>query len=128
MRAWRGGAYYAAQSKDQKLSGTAKIALLYLSRWDSETAADEFARIYAEYIPQRYAKALKLSGKQASDQFCPSAGCDGSYFFQTDEGWVTIQRVEGVSVLVTEGFDAQTANRIEQKVLAANPAKSDRKS
>jgi hypothetical protein len=27
-------------------------------------------------------------------------------------------------VLVTEGFDAQTADSIEQKVLAANPAKS----
>src|SRR5690242_1402729 len=31
--AWRGGAYYAAESRDAKLVGTAKIGLLYLSRW-----------------------------------------------------------------------------------------------
>lgn len=124
MRAWKSGAYYAAKSKDEKLSGTAKIALLYLSRWDSDDSADEFAKLYAEYIPQRYPKALKLSVKEASDQFCSSSGCENSYFFQTNEGWVTIQRVEGASVLVTEGFDAGTANRIEQKVLAANPIKA----
>lgn len=122
--AWRGGAYYAAGSKDPKLSGTAKVALLYLSRWDSDESADEFARIYADYIPQRYAKAAKINATPATDKFCPASGCDRSYLFQTEEGWVTVQRVEGASVLVTEGFDAQTANSIEQKVLAANPAKS----
>src|SRR4029077_1927830 len=72
MRAWRGGAYYAAGSKDQKLSGTSKIALLYLSRWNSEASADEFARIYAAYIPQRYAGARKVTALSKNERLCSS--------------------------------------------------------
>ena len=124
MRAWRGGAYYAAGSKDQKLSGTSKIALLYLSRWNSEASADEFARIYAAYIPQRYAGARKVTALSKNERLCSSTGCDDSYFFDTDEGQVAIQRVDGPSVLITEGFNQEATNRIGEKVLAANPAKS----
>jgi hypothetical protein len=123
--AWRGGAYYAAGKKDPKVSGTAKIGLLYLSRWASEDDASEFAKIYADYVPQRYAKATKLDADAvAVGKFCINSNCNTSYFFQTDEGWVTVQRVEGPFVLVTEGFDPEIAKRIEQKVLTANPAKA----
>ena len=123
-KAWRGGAYYAASNKDPKVSGTAKIALLYLSRWDSNEGANEFAKVYADYVPKRYSKAVNLTPAEAADKFCPSSGCDASYFFQTEEGWVTVQRVEGSSVLVTEGFDPDTARKIEAKVLTVNPAKT----
>ena len=122
--AWRGGAYFAAQSKDAKLSGTAKIGLLYLSRWDTDESADEFAKIYASYVPKRYTKAVRLTQAQATDKFCTGSSCESSYFFQTEEGWVTIQRVDGPLVLVNEGFDPTTARNIEQQVLNANPAKS----
>jgi hypothetical protein len=37
---------------------------------------------------------------------------------------VSVQRVEGSSVLVTEGFDPDTARKIEAKVLTVNPAKT----
>jgi hypothetical protein len=121
--AWRGGAYYAAGNKDSKLTGTGKVALLYLSRWDSGDSADEFAKIYADYIPQRYPKAVKLSSAP-SGKLCSNSDCDDSYFFQTDEGMVAIQRVDAAAVLVTEGFDPETTRRIGEKVLAANPAKS----
>jgi hypothetical protein len=124
--AWRGGAYYAASIKDSTLTGTAKIGLLYLSRWDSAEAADEFARIYSGYVPNRYTKALRPNAAEAADKFCGKSECDGSYFFQTDEGWVTVQRVGNESVLVTEGFDPETAKKTEQKVLTANPETSIR--
>jgi hypothetical protein len=122
--AWRGGAYYAAGSKDSKLAGTAKVALLYLSRWDSDDSADEFARLYAEYIPQRYTKAVKIRPENWAGHVCTASACDTSYFFETDEGDIAIQRVEGPGVLVTEGFNREIANKVGQKVLAANPAKS----
>jgi hypothetical protein len=124
--AWRGGAYYAASIKDSNISGTAKVGLLYLSRWDSPEAANEFADIYSGYVPSRYTKALRLSAADAADKFCSKPECRGSYFFQTEEGWVTVQRVGDTSVLVTEGFDPQTAKKIEQKVLTANPENSVR--
>ncbi|MBV9436986.1 MAG: hypothetical protein JOZ44_13080 [Acidobacteria bacterium] len=122
--AWRGGAYYAAGNKDAKLSGTAKVALLYFSRWDSDESADEFARLYAEYIPQRYTKATKLNAREQKSAFCSANGCENSYFFDTNEGPIAIQRVDGPGVLVTEGFNAEVTNKVGQKVLTANPAKS----
>ena len=123
-QAWRGGAYYAAGRKDPKISGTAKVGLLYLSRWASEEDANAFAKIYADYVPERYAKATNLTPSPATDQFCPNSSCSRSYFFQTNEGWVAIQRVDGPFVLITEGFDPETARGMERKVLKANPAKS----
>lgn len=122
-KAWRGGAYYAAGSTDTKLSGTAKVGLLYLSRWDSDDSAAEFAKLYAEYIPQRYSKSQKINAA-ANDKLCSSSGCEKSYFFQTEEGWVSVRNVAGTSVLVTEGFDQDVANKLGEKMLAANPAKS----
>jgi hypothetical protein len=124
--AWRGGAYYAASIKDSSVTGTAKVGLLYLSRWDSAEAANEFAEIYSGYVPDRYTKALRLNAAEAADKFCGKSECGGSYFFQTEEGWVTVQRVGNESVLVTEGFDPETAKKIEQKVLTANPETSIR--
>jgi len=123
-QAWRGGAYYAAESKDAKVGGTAKIGLLYLSRWESEESADQFAKLYAVYVPKRYTKAVRLTQAQAADKFCAGSSCATSDFFQTEEGWVAIQRVDGPLVLVTEGFDPATARSIEQQILSANPAHS----
>jgi len=119
--AWRGGAYYAAESKDAKARGTAKIGLLYLSRWESDESADEFAKLYAAYVSKRYNKAVRFTQAQAADKFCAGSSCANSDFFQTEEGWVAIQRVDGPLVLVTEGFDPATARSIEQQVLNANP-------
>jgi hypothetical protein len=124
--AWRGGAYYAASIKDSNITSTAKLGLLYLSRWNSPEAANEFADIYSGYVPSRYTKALRLSAAEAANKFCSKSECSGSYFFQTEEGWVTVQRVGDTSVLVTEGFDPETAKKIEQKVLTANPENSVR--
>ena len=119
--AWRGGAYYAAENKDAKLTGTAKIGLLYLSRWDSDDSADDFAKIYADYVPQRYSSAKKVIQKDAA---CADSDCKGSYFFETEEGPVSIVRIDGSGVLVCEGFDANLAAKLEQKLLTANPAKT----
>lgn len=119
--AWRGGAYYAAQSKDARLAGTAKIGLLYLSRWDSDDSADIFAKVYADYVPQRYSSVKKVMRKDAA---CADSDCKSSYFFETDEGPVSIVRIEGSGVLVCEGFEFDLAGKLEQKLLTANPAKT----
>lgn len=119
--AWRGGAYYAAGNKDAKLTGTARIGLLYLSRWDADDSADAFAKIYADYLPQRYSSVKKVAHKDAA---CADSDCKSSYFFQTEEGPVSIVRIDGAGVLVCEGFDFDLASKLEQKLLTANPAKT----
>ena len=80
------------KNKDAKLQGTASIGLVYLSRWESDEAADQFANLYADYLPKRYESLKKQSGK---DPACDSDHCAGSFFFQTDEGPISIVRVAG---------------------------------
>src|SRR5438067_4023016 len=121
--AWRGGAYYAAGNKDSKAKGTTRIGLIYLSRWDTEDAADQFAKIYADYVPKRYAKATPIAVK---DVKCgPPESCDAKSVpaFTTDEGEVWIQQVEGAGVLISEGFDVTTASKLRAQILSANPAR-----
>jgi hypothetical protein len=118
--AWRGGAYYAAGNKDPKVVSTARIGLAYLSRWDSAEAADEFAAIYGDYLPKRYAKVKALK----TPEHCQGGGCDSISSFETDEGMVTIRRLPGARVLIMEGFPPEIASKVEQKVLTANPDKT----
>ncbi|HJW98678.1 MAG TPA: hypothetical protein VJ453_00865 [Terriglobales bacterium] len=116
--AWKGGAYYAASNKDAKLTGTAKIGLLYFSRWNSEDLADEFAKLYADYLPKRYKMVRRA---RRTDPNCGDSTCKNSYFFETEEGPISIVRVSGAGVLVSESFDADLASKLEQKLLLVNP-------
>lgn len=116
--AWKGGAYYAASSNDPKLTGTAKIGLLYLSRWKSDEDANKFAKIYADYLPKRFSSVK--AGEQCKSQDSDESAC-ATQSFVTDEGPVTIQRIPGAEVLVVENFPAEVASKLAQKVLLANP-------
>lgn len=116
--AWKGGAYYAASSTDPKLTGTAKIGLLYLSRWKSDEDANKFAKIYADYLPKRFSSVK--AGEQCKSQDSDESAC-ATQSFVTDEGPVTIQRIPGAEVLVVENFPAEVASKLAQKVLLANP-------
>jgi len=117
---WRGGYYYAALAK-----GTPKdqIAMMYFSHWDSPEAARDFAKLYADYLPKRYKKAV-LRQPSASN----AAGAQGQYVFDTEEGKAILE-VEGVDLLIMEGYD----DTVRQKArdiyfygmsLPANPAKA----
>jgi hypothetical protein len=123
-KAWRGGVYYAASNKDSKITGTAKIGLLYLSRWDSDEAADQFAKLYADYLPKRYSKVNRAGIAEAS---CTSQqNCDAQNVrsFDTEEGPIWIEKVEGSNVLISEGFDPAVRSNLRAQVLTANPTKS----
>ncbi len=118
--AWRGGAYYAAGNKDPKITGTKKIGLIYLSRWDSDESADDFSELYGEYLPKRYSSVKSLNGPA----HCQGDGCDSTSSYDTEEGRVTIHRLLGARVLIVEGLAPEIAAKIEQKVLTANPDKT----
>src|SRR5436309_8591395 len=53
--AWRGGSYYAARKSGSSKTSIAigDLAILYLSRWDSDNVAEQFARVYREGLTKR---------------------------------------------------------------------------
>ena len=66
---WRGGYYLAAHLKAAPKD---QIALLYFSRWDSQDAAKDFAKLYSAYAPSRY-KTARPDTSRASVEGCQSA-------------------------------------------------------
>jgi hypothetical protein len=97
--------------------------MLYFSRWDSPEAAGDFAKLYAEYLPKRYKKAV-LRQPSVSN----AADTQGQYVFDTEEGKATLE-VEGNDLLIMEGYD----DGVRQKArdiyfygmsLPANPGKA----
>jgi hypothetical protein len=74
---WRGGYYYAAKAKQDAgsdVSVTGQLGLLYVSRWSSVDAAQEFAGVYAHSLKERYKQAVE-GDDPAPDQ--PARGHSG---------------------------------------------------
>ena len=100
---WRGGYYYAAHAKGAPKD---QIAMMYFSRWDSPEAARDFAKLYADYLPKRYKKAVLR----------PVVCCErrpmrrSQYVFDTEEGKATLE-VEGNDLLIMEGYDDSVGRR-----------------
>ncbi len=131
--AWRGGIYYAAQSRQAKTeeqkAATASLGLLYLSRWATPKAAQSFAAIYAAQISRKY------------DHVVPEAPEDPSKsnglierVWDTSEGPMLIA-ISDKTVFTSESFPLPLARKLEfvmlgsitdnvQSVIAANPQPS----
>jgi hypothetical protein len=112
--AWRGGSYYAARKLDgqgsKRPASTGDLSILYVSRWATDEAADQFMRAYRSGLGQRY--------KQVKDAE-PNRGCDGSACsstITTEEGPVIMERLPGSLVLITEGFDANLQRQLKAKL------------
>src|SRR5690349_14430997 len=104
---WRGGAYYAAGRRGAKppdRNSTAHIGLFYVSKWATEAAAQEFAKTYADALPQRYESLRRVTaGSQAvipgRDQY---ASADGPIFIQQT----------GNVVIAVESFEEDWAKKL----------------
>ena len=107
---WRGGSYYAVGRKGVKPAdpnSTAHVGLIYVSKWSGEQPAQEFARIYASSLPERY---KKLEHAQAD----ASSGRDK---YLSADGPIYIQQT-GNLVIAVESFDDPTSEKLIQSVLA----------
>lgn len=107
---WRGGSYYAARKSVNAKSTitTGDLAILYLSRWDSDSAAEQFARVYREGLSKRY----KEVGK---GQCVPADTCDRT-IVPTEEGAVIIEHLPNSTVLITEGFEPLLQQQLKAKL------------
>src|ERR1051326_5094340 len=107
--AWRGGAYYAADSKGAKppdRKSTAHIGLYYVSKWATAEAAEDFAKTYATALSDRY-KNLRSVGSDAP----------GLHVYSSADGPIFIQHT-GNLVIAIESFDETMAKRLLQTGVA----------
>ena len=111
---WRGGYYFAGKSKADK---NGPIAISYVSRWSDASKAAEFAAVYAKSLTKRYDKrqALDADGKIEEGAPPPESWrtLRGHHAWNTEEGVVTID-VRGDTVMVSEGLDAATTQRVTE--------------
>src|SRR6476646_3813708 len=102
---WRGGAYYAAGRRGAKppdRNSSAHIGLFYLSKWATEAAAQEFAKIYADALPKRYDSLRRITNDQKMPGLVQYTSSDGLLFIQQT----------GNAVVAVESFDEETARKL----------------
>jgi Putative metallopeptidase family (DUF6782) len=103
-RDWRFQYYYSAAKKGVKPKEPGDVSLIYVSRWSSSEAAQAFAKLDGDSLHKRYKQAQPVAGEQGH--------------WTTEEGDVFIQQ-QGDIVLVTEGFDPATSQKLRQGALGA---------
>jgi hypothetical protein len=108
---WRGGYYFAARAKSAPKD---QIAMLYFSRWDSPEAAQDFAKLYADYLPKRYKKAVLQQPVSASG--ANATGAQPAITFETNEGKVTLE-MQGNDLLILEGYGDTVAEKARAELL-----------
>ena len=117
--AWRGGYYYAARPKGDR---AAPLGLMYASRWSNAEKAAVFAAIYAKSLAKRYQRARQAREDNSAElKLDTLESLTGKHTWMTEEGPVVIT-VRGDTVLVTEGLDQDTTEKLEHAVLQPAPA------
>jgi hypothetical protein len=102
------------------------VALAYASTWADADAAEQFAALYAAYVPKRYsgAKEIGAAPKPKVGTFEPGTKevmidigqrMSGAHTWSTGQGTVLIE-VRGNRVLVLEGFDDAASARLRAVV------------
>ena len=116
-RSWRGGSYYAARKagSSNPTINTGDLAILYLSRWDSDDAAEKFAQVYRDGLSNRY--------KQVGQAQCQPAETCKRTIVSTNEGPVIIEHLANSTVLITEGFEPT----VQQQLKAKLPSDSEKR-
>ena len=118
---WRGGYYYAARPKGQP---DAPLSLLFVYRWSNAEHAAEFAAIYAKSLSKRYQRLQDLVDKR-KQPLPPIESLEtltGKRGWSTEEGPVLIDTQDD-TVVITETFDEQLAERVEAEILGATTQK-----
>jgi hypothetical protein len=104
---WKGGLYYAAQTRQartpEQQAATSSLGLLYLSAWRTEAAATEFAKLYGRDLNKKYSGVVRDAAAESSP---------AEQVYQGSEGPVLIVR-QGTQVFVSESFDLTLARKLQ---------------
>jgi len=85
-------------------NSSSHIGLFYVSRWSNEKSAQEFAKIYASGLAQRYSK-LERAPSQGNNS--------GRDKYSSSDGPIFIAQ-QGDLLVVMESFDEATAEKLIQ--------------
>jgi len=127
--AWNGGAYVAVKRRpapgghDTPVS-TAGIALLYVSRWKSASAARRFIEVYQTSLPKRVGVADAkpwVPAACAGKSPCPPLRATR---VNTNEGPVFLELLPNNTVFIAHSFPEETANSLRQLVLSPGAHRS----
>jgi hypothetical protein len=102
---WRGGSYYAAGRRNTKPSdrnSSTHIGLFYVSKWATDAAAQEFAKVYAGALSKRYESLHRVPA---------AAAIPGHDQYMSADGPIFIQQTGNVVVAV-ESFDDAVAKKL----------------
>jgi hypothetical protein len=115
--AWQGGAYvtFRKTSAGALTPNLGDLALFYISRWKTSEVAERFARFYADAVSQRYQSVAVLPVQACSGKSCPVSRVQVT----TEEGPVIVDHWDVNTVIVSEGFDTETATRLRGALRAA---------
>jgi len=120
--AWQGGTYALYRRKQPEPAAapvsTEDLALLYVSRWKSPQTAERFAHFYASAVSQRYQSAAVEQVANCSGDNCPVWAAH----FTTEEGPVIVEHWSDNSVIISESFDAPTADKLRTALRSATGA------
>lgn len=112
---WRGGYYYSVHPKGNPQG---VLGLVFVSRWASSTAAEEFAGVYAEGIAERYKNLQAAPGNDLPADLKHVHAFRGDHAWNSEEGPIVID-VKSDTVLVTESLDLPITNQFRAAVLGA---------
>ena len=111
---WRGGYYYSVRPKGNP---GAPLQLVFVSKWATPKAADQFAAIYARGMQQRYKKVSSADSNLPAD-LKDLRTLGGDHVWNTEEGAVVID-VKGDTILVTESLEPKLTEQFRRAVLGS---------
>ena len=114
-KSWQGGSYVTLKHEGATPSSTADLAFLYVSRWSSSLAAQRFVKFYGSSLAKRYQSPTPEQSDSCAGNECAAS----SIQVLTEEGEVTIRQWPDNTVVVSEGFDKDTAAKLNSAAHAA---------
>jgi hypothetical protein len=116
---WRGGYYYSVHLKEQPQG---VLGLVFVSRWASAKAAEEFAGIYAQGMAQRYKDIQPAPGNSLPANLKELHTLGGDHTWKTSVGDIVMD-VKGDTILVTESLDQAITEQFKNTVLGTSEPK-----
>lgn len=112
---WRGGYYYSVHPKGNP---GAPLQLVFVSKWATPKAADQFAAVYARGMQQRYKKVSAAADSSLPADLKELRTLGGDHTWNTEEGAVVID-VKGDMILVTESLEPALTRQFREAVLGS---------
>lgn len=113
---WRGGYYYSVHAKGDPQG---MLGLVFVSRWASAKAAEEFAGVYAHGMAERYKNLEAAPGNNLPANLKDLRTLGGDHTWKTPEGDIVIA-VKGDTVLVTESLNSGITEQFKAAVLVTS--------